>query len=79
MTDRSPRDEAAVIRYRTEVDVPPDRYVFLQLPDDFPTGRATVTLSVSASTDPQPSEPDQDRDEDVEWWEEFDDDAQSVN
>ena len=62
-------------RYRTEVVVPPDRYVCLQLPGHYPEGRATVTVqyhdpsvdrAVEAADDDEP-----DRD-DFEWWEEFD-------
>ena len=33
-----------LLRYRTEIVVPPDRYVCLQLPAHFPEGRATVTV-----------------------------------
>ena len=68
-------------RYRTEVDVPPDRYVCLQLPHHMPTGRATVTVYVHGDHDdddgpgPEPGEPAAD---DVEWWEEFDDEPEPV-
>jgi hypothetical protein len=63
-----------VPRYRTEVVVPADRYVCLQLPPHFPEGVATVTVHVHGppeSDRPGPAEePDPDR-EDIEWWEEF--------
>jgi hypothetical protein len=67
-----------VLRYQTEIDVPPDRYVCLQLPADFPEGRATVTVAFHEPSQAEPpgsrSDPDPDR-EDIEWWEEFDEDA----
>jgi hypothetical protein len=63
-----------VIRYQTEVIVPPDRYLCLQLPAHLPEGRVTVTV---IADEPEPAEvlaapePDLDR-QDIEWWEEFD-------
>ncbi|MFO0909292.1 MAG: hypothetical protein U0794_13230 [Isosphaeraceae bacterium] len=69
--------------YRTEIVVPPDRYVYLQLPPDFPLGNAEVVvrhgvsseLAVStegdSSTSPAAGEAEGD---DIEWWEEFDGD-----
>ena len=66
-----------MLRYRTEVLVPADRYVFLQLPEGFPEGRALVTLyllggdgQIPSRDDPSRDDPDRDID-DVEWWEEF--------
>ena len=60
-------------RYRTEVVIPPDRYIGLQLPPHLPEGRAMVTVIVH---DPEPaaagdwgSEADR---QDIEWWDEFD-------
>jgi hypothetical protein len=65
-----------LLRYRTEIFVPADRYICLQLPVDLPEGLATVTVHVheaTASDDPGAHEaPDPDR-EDIEWWEEFED------
>ncbi len=49
-------------RYQTEIVVPPDRYVCLQMPADFPEGAATVLVLVG--------EADPDRQE-IEWWDEF--------
>ena len=73
--------------YRTEVVVPPDRYVFIQLPDDWPAGRAFVTVTFGTEDEPPgttpaaeppagvgPLEDDNDDRQDVEWWEEFGDD-----
>ena len=61
-------------RYRTEIDVPTDRYVCLQLPAHFPDGRATVTVHFNdpsdSATDVGPDDAERDR-EDIEWWEEF--------
>ncbi len=68
-------------RYRTEVDVPPDRYVCLQLPSHFQTGRATVIVLVQVADEgedlPHNAPPETD-DDDVEWWEEFDDEPEAV-
>jgi hypothetical protein len=64
-----------VFRYRTEIVVPADRYVCLQLPAHLPEGRATVVVSFpdlhQADGLSPPDEPDR---EDIEWWEEFEDD-----
>jgi hypothetical protein len=66
-----------VLRYRTEILIPADRYVCLQLPPDLPEGRAVVTVQFVDAA-PEPStltgadrEIDPDH-EDIEWWEEFD-------
>lgn len=67
--------------YRTEVIVPPDRYLCLQLPSHLPEGRVIVTVTVHAPAPSGPltssgtsSEPPDDIDrEDIEWWEEFED------
>jgi len=63
-----------VRRYRTEIVVPPDHYVCLQLPEHFPAGRATVTVHFNDLSDPGADDTidDSERDrEDIEWWEEF--------
>ncbi|MFO0951420.1 MAG: hypothetical protein U0835_09780 [Isosphaeraceae bacterium] len=65
-------------QYRTEVVVPPDRYVCLRLPDGFACGRAVVTVEfegpAQAGTPGTSATPLDhhltDRD-DIEWWEEF--------
>jgi hypothetical protein len=66
--------------YRTEIVIPVDRYVCLQLPEHLPEGRATVTVQFQGP-EPDPVEPPgavkagaavNDPDvEDIEWWEEF--------
>jgi hypothetical protein len=59
-------------RYRTEILIPPDGYVCLQLPPGLPAGRATVSVEFRdepAEATPQNDDPDR---EDIEWWEEFD-------
>jgi hypothetical protein len=64
-----------VRRYRTEIVIPPDHYLGLQLPSSLPTGRAIVTVTVE-ETDPAElaSWPETDPDQqDIEWWDEFDD------
>ena len=66
------------MQYRTEVFIPPDRYVCLQLPVHLPEGRATITIQIH---EPEPvhsganSELDLDR-QDIEWWDEFEDDRE---
>lgn len=62
-------------RYRTEILIPPDRYVGLQLPSHLPVGRAMVTVTI---VEPEATEvsawPDADPDhQDIEWWDEFED------
>jgi len=68
-----------VRRYRTEIVIPPDRYVGLQLPAHLPEGRAVVTILVENRDDDATygSEADPDR-QDIEWWEEFEDDCERV-
>ena len=69
-------------QYRTEIVIPPDHYVCLQLPPDLPEGHAIVTVLFQA---PEPAEPvapdaaetDLDR-QDIEWWEEFEDDREPI-
>lgn len=68
-----------MLRYRTEIVIPADRYVCLRLPDHLPEGRAFVTVDFADLEAPttavlgetQPFHEDADR-EDIEWWEEFD-------
>ena len=60
-------------RYRTEVQVPADGTLWLQLPAYLPPGRAIVTVEVlETDHDDAPGDADPDR-QDIEWWEEFDD------
>jgi hypothetical protein len=64
-----------VRRYRTEIVIPADHYLGLQLPSSLPAGRAIVTVTVE---EPDPAElatwPESDPDQqDIEWWDEFDD------
>jgi hypothetical protein len=66
-----------VPRYHTEIVIPADRYVCLQMPAHFPEGLATVTVLVrepEASEAVPPHEADPDR-QDIEWWEEFEDET----
>ena len=72
-----------MLRYRTEIVIPADRYVCLQLPPDLPEGRAVVTVHFVADA-PEPTtlpgddpEIDPDR-EDIEWWEEFDEGPEPI-
>ncbi len=65
------------MRYQTEIFVPQDRYVCLQLPDYLPEGRALVTVTITIEeggpeAEDRFQEPDGDR-HDIEWWDEFDD------
>jgi hypothetical protein len=62
-----------VRRYRTEIIVPRDRYVALQLPPHLPEGRAIVTVTVEEEKPldlPDLPELEDDK-EDIEWWDEF--------
>jgi hypothetical protein len=57
--------------YRTEIFIPSDRTVSLQLPDSLPPGWATITIQVD---EPESSELEDDLDpdrQDIEWWDEF--------
>ena len=67
------------MEYRTEIEIAPDRYVCLQLPDFIPAGRAVVTVRVTVADEQDEANlaPEADRDDhthDVEWWDEFDGD-----
>jgi hypothetical protein len=66
-----------VRRYRTEIVVPPDRYIGLQLPPSLPEGRAIVTVTIEEERPLDlPDLPELDaEDEDIEWWDEFADPA----
>ncbi len=70
-------NEASPVRYRTEILIPPDRYVCVQLPSYLPEGRAVVIVTVhepeTEDTGPT-SESDPDR-HDIEWWDEFDEES----
>jgi hypothetical protein len=74
--NRTRGEVSAVLRYRTQIIVPADRYIGLQLPASLPEGPATVIVQVHE--EPVPGAPgacdetDPDR-EDIEWWEEFED------
>lgn len=62
-------------RYQTEILIPPDRAVVLQIPDHVPAGRAIVTVEVFEPSSGEPSGVDPELDhQDIEWWEEFEDD-----
>lgn len=65
--------------YRTEIVVPSDRYVCLQLPGRFPTGHAIVTVRCLAPAADLPeagAAPEEQPDRiDIEWWEEFDEEV----
>jgi len=68
-----------VPRYHTEIVIPPDRYVCLQMPANFPEGTATVTVLVgehpgSGAVPPREADPDR---QDIEWWDEFEDEPVS--
>jgi hypothetical protein len=75
----SPHPKAHLMRYQTEIFVPADRYVCLQLPEYLPEGKAVVTILVEGPNEPD-SDPGTGEDSDhhdIEWWEEFDDAASS--
>jgi hypothetical protein len=67
--------------YRTEILIPADRYVCLQLPPHLPEGLATITVHVHvAGPDDPPDDrpaPEPER-QDIEWWEEFEGDREGL-
>jgi hypothetical protein len=73
-----------VLCYRTEIEIPLDRYVCLQLPDHLPEGRAVVTVrfleahagAVGGPVDVLDESLDR---EDIEWWEEFDENPDLID
>jgi len=68
-----------MIRYQTEIVVPPDRYVALQLPPDLPEGRAIVTVVVQTALESESVAAEDDAEsQDIEWWEEFEDDYERI-
>lgn len=68
-----------MIRYQTEIVVPPDRYVALQLPPDLPEGRAVVTVVVQTALESESAAAEEDAEsQDIEWWEEFEDDYERI-
>jgi hypothetical protein len=64
-----------VRRYRTQILIPPDRTVVMQLPLTIPQGWAIVTVQIQENHDGEHHEPDPDR-QDIEWWDEFDDEEE---
>ena len=61
------------MQYRTEIEIPADRYVCLQLPDFIPQGQATVTVTTPDHVAPPEARLDDESDvRDIEWWDEFD-------
>ena len=70
-----------MLSYRTEIAIPTDRYVCLQLPAHLPEGRALITVEVpgpdeaKAGPDAIETEPDH---QDIEWWEEFEGDREGL-
>ncbi len=68
------------MQYRTEIVVPEDRYVCVLLPEYLPPGRAILTVTLTpADGDPDapPAHEPDDRD-DIEWWEEFEPEAEDA-
>jgi hypothetical protein len=68
------------MRYRTEIVVPPDRYICVQLPSFLPEGRAIVTVEVPDREETRAEsfgESDPDR-QDIEWWDEFGEERQGT-
>lgn len=67
-------------RYRTEIVIPPDRSLTLQIPASLPPGRATLIVQIDEPHDAPESiegdgfDSDLDHD-DIEWWEEFENDG----
>jgi hypothetical protein len=65
----------AVRRYRTEIVIPADRTIQIQLPEDLPEGRAVVLVEILERDPWETDAPDHGVDhDDIEWWDEFGDD-----
>jgi hypothetical protein len=66
-------------RYRTEIEIPADRYVCIQLPAHMPKGRATVTVMFHdpESADAPPADTSDLDQDDIEWFDEFDEESDS--
>ena len=62
-------------RYRTEIVIPSDRIVTLHLPEEMPEGRARVVVESEPAGLGEPADLDPEAGADIEWWEEFGDDA----
>ena len=58
-------------RYRTQILIPPDRTVVMQLPAHIPEGWAIVTIQLPEAEASDHADSDPDR-QDIEWWDEFD-------
>jgi hypothetical protein len=59
-------------RYQTEVFIPADRALALQLPANIPPGRAVVTVEIVEPEAAEAGNPENELDrQDIEWWEEF--------
>lgn len=63
-------------RYSTQIVIPSDRLIVIQVPESVPEGPAVVTIQApdDEPDGPVASEPEDDL-RDIEWWEEFDDAA----
>ena len=59
-------------RYRTQILIPHDRTVVLQLPPAIAEGWATITVQMQEAEPKDHHESDPDH-QDIEWWDEFDD------
>ncbi len=69
-----------MLRYKTEVIIPPDRYISLQLPEELPEGHAIVTVVFQPNpASSQAAAPeDNPENQDIEWWEEFEGDCERI-
>ncbi|GAC1463336.1 MAG: hypothetical protein NVSMB9_00690 [Isosphaeraceae bacterium] len=63
--------------YRTEIVIAADRYLCLQLPAHVPTGTARVTIEFTSPSQvgKSPIETEEPDREDIEWWDEFEEEA----
>ncbi len=62
-------------RYRTQILIPPDRTVVMQLPAHVPEGWAIVTVQVPEPDAADPHHDDDHDRQDIEWWDEFDEET----
>lgn len=63
-------------RYSTQIVIPNDRLVVIQVPESVPEGAALLTI-LAPETEPDGNGAEESEDDlrDIEWWEEFEDAA----
>lgn len=63
-------------RYSTQIVIPADRLIVIQVPESVPEGPAVLTIQAPEDEPDGPGQEDSEDDlRDIEWWEEFEDAA----